>query len=109
MEHVARSQDGLAVGIEFPIGTEDVAIAADDFLSLGIPDDELLIAVLTGVELVDVDLHARTSASLSEGDFAQTTNFAHHVGCLVGCDDIDFVVALVGHAELSLACEFSFQ
>ena len=102
-------EDRLSLIIQFPIGSHQVTIAADDLFLVGIPYDELLVAVLAGVELIDVHLLACAAACLAEGDLAQTTDLAHDIGCLMGGHHVDLVVALVGHSELSLTGEFTLQ
>ena len=52
MEHVAGGQDGLAIAVNLPLRSLQVAVAANDFPRLRIPDDELFVAILTGIELV---------------------------------------------------------
>ena len=102
-------EDRLSVVIQFPVGTHQVAVAADDLLLVGIPHDKLLIAVVAGIELIDVHLLARATACLAEGDLTQSTDLAHDVGCLVRGHHIDLVIAFVGHSELSLTGEFTLQ
>ena len=109
MEHVAGGELGLAVRVKLPVGAEQVAVAAYNLLGLGVPHDELLVAVGTGVELVDVDLLARAAPGLAESDFAQASYLAHHVGCVVCRDHINLVVALVGHSQLPLGCQLALE
>lgn len=109
VEHVACGELRLAVLVEFPVGAEHVAVAADDLLCLGIPHDELLVAVRAGVELVDVHRLAGAAACLAECYLAQTAYLAHHVRRVVCRDDVYLVVALVSHAELTLGSEFASE
>ena len=69
MEHVAGGKNGLSVVVVLPIGAHQIAVAADDLLLFGIPDNELFVAVLADIELVDVDLLTRTSSCFAEGNF----------------------------------------
>ena len=109
VEHVACGELRLAVLVEFPVGAEHVAVAADDLLCLGVPHDELLVAVRAGVELVDVHRLAGAAACLAECYLAQTAYLAHHVRRVVCRDDVYLVVALVSHAELTLGSEFASE
>ena len=109
MEHVAGGELGLSLLVHLPLGAFEVTVAADDLLGLGVPHDELLVAVLADVELVDVHILARAASCLAEGYLAQTSDLLHHVRCVVGRDDVDLVVALVGHAELALRGQLLFE
>ena len=99
----------LAVFIEVPCCAFEIAVATDDLLSLRIPDDELLVAVLAGVELIDIHRLARSSPCLAESNLAQTTDLLHDIRRIMGRHDIDLVVTLVGHAELTLTGQFTLQ
>ena len=109
MEHVARGQVGLPVGTNLPVAAEQITVAADDLSLYGVPDDELLVAVGTEVELVDVGALAGAAACGAEGEFALAADLAHHVGALVAVDNVDFVVAFVGHAHLALRRQFALE
>ena len=109
VEHVTCGELRLAVLVEFPVGAEHVAVAADDLLCLGVPHDELLVAVRAGVELVDVHRLAGAAACLAECYLAQTAYLAHHVRRVVCRNDVYLVVALVSHAELTLGSEFASE
>ena len=58
------------------------------------------------VKLVNVTRLACAATSGAEGHLAQAPDFTHRVGCVVGCDDIDVVVGLVGVAQQALGREF---
>ena len=109
MEHVAGGEDGLSLFVEIHIRSEFVAIAADNLLCLWVPDDELFVAVFHRVELVEVEFLARSSSGSPESLFALASYLAYHVRCVVIIDDIDFVCALVGDAELAFCCEFTLE
>ena len=109
MEHVAGGETRLPLVVCIPLCALKVAITPDDLLGLGIPHDELLVAVLAGVELVDVHRLACAASSLAEGNLAQSTYLLHHVGCVVGRDDVYLVVTLVGHAELTLGSKLLLE
>ena len=100
MEHVAGGQFGLSVLVYLPFGAFQIAVAADDLFGIRIPHDELLVAIVAGVKLVDVYFLARAASRLAEGNFPQASYFAHHVGSVMCRNDKDFVVAFVGHAQL---------
>ena len=62
-----RGQDGLSVTVIDRLVAQAEPVTADDFLRLGIPQDQLAIAVSgIGVELVDVQGLARTAAVVTE-------------------------------------------
>ena len=109
MEHVAGGELGLALLVHLPLGAFEIAVAADDLLGLGIPHDELFVAVLAGVELVDVHRLACAASRFAECNLTQTSDLLHHVRCVMGRDDVDLVVALVGHAELALRGQLLFE
>lgn len=109
VEHVAGGQLGLAVGIEPPVASEEIAVATDDLLRLGVPHDELLVAVVRRVKLVYIYGLARTATCRAERYLAQPAYLPHHVGCVVGCHHIDIVVALVGRAEQLLRSKLAAQ
>ena len=109
MEHVAGGKDGLAVGTHLHIGAQDIAVAADNLFSLGVPHDELFVAVVHRVKFVQVVGLACSSASLSECDFPQSSNLQQDIGRIVGINDINLVVTLVGHSELAFRCQFFFE
>ena len=109
MEHVRGSQDGLPLGIDLHVRTQDVAVPSQNLLSLGVPYDELLVGILHGVILIQVQRHARTASCLTEGNLAQTANFTHHLGRILPGDDIYLVVALVGKTQALVFGEFALQ
>ena len=109
MEHVAGGQSGLSVLVHLPEVALEIAVAADDFFLFRIPHDELLVAVVTNVEFIDVELLARTTARLAESNLAQSTYLTQHVGSIVGRDNINLVVALVCHAQLQFGPELALE
>ena len=70
MEHVAGCQMGLPVGTNVPFGAFQIAISTYDLLGLRIPHNQLLVAVLTGVELINVAIFTRSTSCLAEGNLA---------------------------------------
>ena len=88
------------------IFSEQETVASYDFLCLRIPDYHLLARTLHGVEFVDVAFLSGASSAVAEGDFAQTSDFAHCVGRIECIDNVDFVVALVCGAEETFRGQF---
>ena len=76
---MARGEYGLAVGVQFPVAAEQIAVAADYLLGLGVPHYELLVAVVASVELVDIHRLARAASRFAEGYLAQSPYLLHHV------------------------------
>ena len=106
---MARGEHWLPVGVDVGVGAEYVAVAAYYFLLLGVPHYELLVAVVAGVELVEVYRLARASAGLAEHYFAQAANLPDDVWRIVYVNDVYLVVALVCHAELPLGRQFALE
>ena len=104
---MAGGQYGLSFVVDLPVGTEDVTVAPDNFLFLGVPDDELLVTIVAEVELVEVAVLACTSSSFAESNLAESAYLAHYMGSVMSRDNINLVVAFVGHTELALRGEFA--
>ena len=102
MKHVTRSQLRLAFGINLPISSKDITIAANNFLRFRIPHNELFTTVLHGVKLIDIHCLARTSSCCTKGLFSKTPYFHHDMRSFFGRNDIDFIMALVCHSQLTL-------
>ena len=83
-------------------------IAADDFLLVRVPDNQLLAGFVHGVVFVDVGGFACAATGVAKGYFAQASDFAHGVWRVVRIDDVDFVAGLVGCAQKSFGCQFGF-
>ena len=109
MEHVAGSQNRLPLVIHLPCRPLQIAISANDLLCLRIPDDELLVAVLAGVELIYIHWFASASSRLTEGDLTQTADLLHDVGSIMSRHDVNLIVTLVGHAKLPLGRQLTLQ
>ena len=109
MEHVRGGEDGLTLVVELHIGTVDVAVAANDLFGLGVPHDKLLVGDVHGVELIDIDTHACATASGAECLFAQAAYLLHHVGCVVGIDNIEVVASAVGVTKASVFGELGLE
>ena len=88
-----------------------VAVAADDFLVLGVPHEELLAAVGVGqgVVFVYVDLLASAAAVGGEAQLAQASYLAHDVGREVRRGDVNLLLAAVGLAQEMLLFQFFFD
>ena len=108
-EHVAGGEYGLAVFVEVHLIAEFVAVASYDFLSLWIPYYELLVAVVHRVEFVEVERFAGAASRLAEHLFTLAAYFSHHVGGIMYVNNINLVVALVGHPQLFVWGEFAFK
>ena len=100
---------GLPVGIDVPFRALQIAVASDDFLSFRIPDDELLVAVLADVKLVNVHLLACAATGLAESYLAQSTDLTHHVGGVVSRHNIYLVVAFIRQAQLALGSQLALE
>ena len=109
MKHVAGGQVGLSVGAERDVRSRQKAIAAQDFTGVRIPHHQLIVGFLARVEFVEVKGFSGTAAGGAKGDFAQTTDFAHHMRGIVVRDDVDLVAGLVGLAELTFGGELLQQ
>ena len=96
---MARGENGLPVGRNLPILAENVSVPANNLFRLGIPDDELLVTVLAGVEFVEVEAFACAAAGSAEGYFAQSSYLTDNMGRVLPRDDIHFVVAFVCHPK----------
>lgn len=94
IEHVGRGDAWDSVP-DFNIFAEDEAIAAEDFVVLGVPDDQLLARGLHEVELVDVAIFAGSTAGIPERPLPEPSDLAHGVGRIVGVYDINFIVGFV--------------
>ena len=109
LKHVARGQTWLPIVLEADVARGEETIASQDFFGIGIPDDELIVGVLAGVELIEVERKSCASPGSAEGDFAQAPDFAHHVGGVVMGDDVNLVAGLVGLAQFEFGSEFGFE
>ena len=109
MEHVSRSKYGLPVFVKFNVSSKQITVSADNLLSLGVPHDKLLVAVVHRVKLVDVHALACAAACLAERNLAQTSNFLHNVGRVVSRYNINLIVTLVSHSELTLRRKLTFK
>ena len=63
--------------------------------------------MFANVKFIEVQGLSRTSSSCAESDFAQSADFAHHIGCVVVGDDINLVACFVSLAQLQLWSEFA--
>ena len=106
---MTRCQDGLSVLIILPISTCQITITTDDLLCLRIPYNQLFIAVLTDIKLIDIHLFSRSSTSFTKSDFTQSSNLLHHIWCIMCRDDIDFIMTLIGHTELAIGYQLALE
>ena len=92
-----------------PVLSENVSISSYYLACLRIPHYQLLVAVLAGVELVDVSLLTCTTTCCAKGNLAQSANLAHDIRSIVCRYDVYLVMALISHAELLIVCQFRPQ
>ena len=109
VEHVTRGKHRLSLVVYLPIGTYQIAIATDDFFLFRIPYYQLPAAILHGIKLVDICRLARTTTGSSESLFAQTPYLEHHVGRFLCRNDINLVMALVGHTHTAFGRKLSLE
>ena len=109
VEHVARGEHGLAVGVDVGVTSQEITVAADDFLLFRIPHDKLLVAVVARVELVQIHALSAAASGLAECDFAQPAYFLEHVWRVVRRNYVYFIVALVCHAQLAVRRKLAFK
>ena len=109
IKEMSRGQDRLALRIETHIRSAQEAIASQDLLLFRAPYNQLPIGVLHRVELINIDLFARTPAIIAESDLSQASNLLHHMWGVVGGYDINLVARLVGATKPFLWCQLGFQ
>ena len=109
VEHVRRGKHGRPFLVVAHVSAQDVPVAAQDFLRLGIPHNQLLARVGHQVKLVDVHRLARSPACGAESNLAQASYLPHRVGGIVRRDDVYLVVAAVGHAQAPVLSQFRLQ
>ena len=102
---MASGQQRLAVSAHLPVLAQQVAVSTQYLLGFRVPYDELAVGLLHGVELVDIHALARSASCRTECYLAQTPDLTHHIGRIVGGDDIDVIAALVGAAQLLVRCQ----
>ena len=85
---------------------EHEAVAAEDSSFGGVPHDELTIAVVGEVELVDVAVTPRTAAVEAEGLFSQAPDLTHRLGSRACVEDVDLVPTLIRRAKELVGGEF---
>ena len=108
-EHVRGGQDGLAETVVHRLVAQAETVASDDLLGLGIPQDQLAVAIGgIGVELVDVQGFARAAAVVAEGDFTQPSDFPDDVHGF-RADDIELVAGAVRFPQVCFLVEFRLQ
>ena len=109
MEHVARGQYRLSLFIHIPSRSFQITIAADNLLCFRIPDNQLLVTVVTSVEFIDIHILAGTTASLTENDLTESAYLLHHVWRIMGCYHIYLVMTLISHTQLAGWCQFTLE
>ena len=100
----------LAETVEDGLVAEDETVAADDFFSFWIPQDQLLVAVgRIGIKLVQVHFLAGTAATVAEGDFPKPADFPDDIRCILVGHDIQFVAGTVGLPEQGVRIQFGLE
>ena len=102
-------QNRLTLLIILPVGTWQITVATYNLLLFRIPYNQLLIAILTDIEFIDIDLLTGATACLTESNLAQTADFLHNIWRIMCRNNIDFIVALVRHAQLLVWSQFAFE
>lgn len=87
----------------------DEPIATDNLARLGIPHNQLAARRLHGVKFIYVTIFPCASAGCAEGYLAQSAYLAHHVGRVVGVNDIYMVAPFVGVSQKLVGGKFAFQ
>ena len=106
VEEVRGGDAGPALLIGTDVLAQDEAVAAYDLFGIGVPYDKLLAGRVHRIELVDVEGEPGAAAGKTEGDFAQSSYFAHGIGCVVTIDNVYFVSALAGIPHKSVGGQF---
>ena len=109
LEHVSRGQSRLSVVVELYFIARQKAVSAQNLFIVRAPHDELIIGVLTRVELVEVECQTGASASGSEGNLPEAAYLTHHIRRLLIGHDVNLVVALVGRAQTALGSQFGLK
>ena len=74
-------------------------VSADNLLSFGVPYKKLLVSLLSQIFIVYINSRTSSAACIAKREFAQTSQFLHDVRTVLGCDNVDFVITVVGLAE----------
>ena len=85
---------------------EHEAVATEDSPFGGIPHDELTIAVVGEVELIDVAVTPRTTTVEAESLFTQAPDLTHRLGSRACVEDVDLVPTLIRRAKELVGGEF---
>ena len=104
-EHVGCGDAGDSV-VDTDVGSEDEAVATYDFLSGRVPDNQLAAGWIHEVEFIDVAFFTCAASGSAERLFTQASDFAHGGGSIVGVDDVDEVVGLIGLSEQAFRRQF---
>ena len=109
MEHMTSSQDRLSLFVVIPIGTKQITVTTYNLFCFWIPDNQLLIAIFTYIELIDIHILASTSTSLAESNLAKSSNLLHYIRSIMGCYDIYLIMTLICHSELAFWSKLTFE
>ena len=86
----------------------DEAVSADDLLLFRIPDDQLPVSFRIEVVFVDVRVGSRAASAVAERHFPEPSDFPHYVRAVAGCDDVYFIVSVIGRAQKAFPGQFCF-
>src|SRR5574344_1358726 len=82
----------VAVFVQRDIFPEDKAVCAYNFICIFIPNDKLFERNFANIKFIDVDCLSCTTSGMTESQFPQTSNFLHHIGCIVAINDVNIIV-----------------
>ena len=109
LEHMSCSQERFSVFVHLDVRTEQISVSTDDFLVLGVPYDKLLVRVVHGVELVEVERFSRAPSGSPEYDFTQSSDFADHIWGILPSADVYLIIASVRSPQFLVLGELRFQ
>ena len=79
----------------YSVFAESVSVPAEDLLCLGVPDNELLVAIGSEVQLIDIGCFASAASACPKGLFSQSAYLEHGIGGFVGVENIEFVFSSI--------------
>ena len=103
-EHMARRNHRVTLIVEAYVAAAYISVASEYKLALRIPHYQL-----TARLAVDIAFESRAATGRTECNLAQTADFAHGVGRIMGGHDIYLITTLIGRAEEFIASEFGFD
>ena len=107
LKELCRRQPWAPRGVvDLYLVAEHKAVATEDSSFGGVPHDELTIAVVGEVKLIDVAVAPRTATIEAESLFTQAPDLTHRLGRLAGVEDVDLVPTLIRRAKELVGGEF---